>query len=209
VVYPEGEYTMLRVIGALDDPEGTPAPLRLGGRLTMHALDDIPPLLRPSLLGIQRHLTLTLSAMGRNTTAAGFVERVMLNAQRPLDDEGNPLPYRAGAGMVNWLVGVQTEAGVTTPAMHVREPQSPAAFTETADALTFHGHKEARQLHALLAGDAAPSGRAAARPPPTSWRASVRRRAAWSGRCAGCSRPSTPAPSTCAAWPRPTTCAPW
>jgi hypothetical protein len=125
----------------------------------MHAIDEVPTLLSPSLLGIQRQLTLTLSAMGRNTVTAGFVERVLLNAKRPVDANGDPLPYKAGAGMLNWIVGVaQPDGSIATPSMFVREPSPPSVFVETAAALVFHGHKEARQLHALLAGDASPSG---------------------------------------------------
>lgn len=156
IVSLDGEDTLLRLAG--DAEPGEPTPLPLGGRLTMHALADVPALLTPSLLGLQRHLTLTLSAMGRNTQAAGFVERVMLNAQRPLDADGAPLPYQAGAGMVNWLVGIPLADGYASPSMFVREPASPEAFTRTAAEIVFHGHKEARQLHTLLAGDAAPSG---------------------------------------------------
>lgn len=160
IVSVDGEDTILRIVGDTYGAEPTTqagAALPLGGRLTMHGL-SVDPLLTPSLLGLQRHLTLTLSAMGRNTQAAGFVERVMLNAARPVDADGAALPYQAGAGMVNWLVGIQLADGYASPSMFVREPTSPEAFTRTAAELVFHAHKEARQLHALLAGDAAPSG---------------------------------------------------
>lgn len=159
IVYLEGDLTVVRQDGLDVGEDAEPSRLPLGGRLTMHALDDVPTLLTPSQLGMQRQLTLTLSCMGRNTVTAGFVERVFLNARRPTDADGNPLPYKAGAGMTNWVVGIQDADGsYTPPSLFTREPTPPASFTATADALVFHAHKEARQLHALLAGDASPSG---------------------------------------------------
>lgn len=152
--------TLIALGGDIGDP------LALGGRLTLYAL-RCPPLITPALLGIQRQLVKTLTVMGRNTDTAGFVERVFLNAQRPGREVTNPdgtrtfepAPYQAGPGTASWLVGVEGADGtIATPSAVFRDPVSPATFLDTAQGLTFHAHKEARQMHALIAGDATPSG---------------------------------------------------
>jgi hypothetical protein len=156
MTYLDGDATAVRVVGQNGD-EITLLPL--GGRLTMHALDEVPTLAGQSICGIQGQLTLALTSMGRNTQSAGFVERVFLNAARPVAADGSVLPYRAGATTSNWLVGVPDADGTPVPvSMYVRNPSDPAAFTSTSDALIYHAHKEARQLHALIGGDATASG---------------------------------------------------
>jgi hypothetical protein len=152
--------TVLALGGDISDP------LPLGGRLTLYGL-RCPPLVTEALIGIQKQLVKTLTVMGRNTDTAGFVERVFLNAQRPgtevINADGTrtfePAPYQAGPGTASWLVGVQDADGnVATPSALFRDPVSPATFLDTAAGLVFQAHKETRQLHALIAGDASPSG---------------------------------------------------
>lgn len=160
IVSPDGDKTLIRMTSqSREVPD--PVSLPLGGRLTMRALTDVDLLITPAICGLQGQLTLALSAMGRNVVTAGWVERVMLNAQRPLDADGNPTPYRAGAGMTNWLVGVTDATGTPlAPAVSFREPATPAAFIDTAAAIYWHGHAEARQLHALMGDASAASGEA-------------------------------------------------
>lgn len=157
VVSIAGQDTLLRLTG--DDGEAIePAPLALGGRLTMHAV-EVKPLLTPSLLSLQRHMTHTMTSMGRNVQTAGFAERVAINAERPLDADGNPAPTRVGAGIMNWIYGIMGSDGKPVNAdMRKLDPTSPDAFVASMAELVFHAHKEARQLHAILSGDASPSG---------------------------------------------------
>lgn len=148
------------------------SPLPLGGRLTMAAL-SVPPLITPTIIGMQRHLVKTMTAMGRNTDYAGFAEITYLNAQRPttpIEDDTQPSGYRyeprplkTGPGVRTWLTGIEqsgTAGGVinATPSVFVRDPVSPAAFTETSAELTFRAYCEARQLHALIGNQTEMSG---------------------------------------------------
>lgn len=144
-------------------------PLPLGGRLTMHAIDDVPPLLTPTVRSLQRHLTRAITVMGRNMDVAGFVERIFIDLMRPgrrVPDASapggerfEPVPYQAGPGAANFLMSRSDQAGNPAGGSAVfRDPASPETFAQTIEVIVYQAHKEARQLHALIAGDAAPSG---------------------------------------------------
>jgi hypothetical protein len=163
VVYvgPDGR-TVISVGGELSDP------LPLGGRLTMAAL-HVPMLITPGLLGIQRQAVKTMTVMGRNTDTAGFAETTYLNADRPtreIDDPAAPggkrevpAPIQTGPAVRNFFYGAkQPDGSLATPEVHERAPVPPGTFLDTLAGLRASAHEEAHQLHALIAGDATPSG---------------------------------------------------
>lgn len=159
--------TLVRIIGYATE-EDRSDPLPLGGRLTHYAMRTTS-LVTPALLGVQRRMTATLTGMGRNTDTAAFAEVTYFNADRPgawVNDptapDGRrfePEPLTLGPGYRLWLRGLETEnGGYTQPGMNVREPSSPATFTQTGDYLVTTAYREAKQLHALISGDATASG---------------------------------------------------
>jgi hypothetical protein len=161
---PQGN-TILRVLGtSVDDVSD---PWWLGERITHYAV-RCPRLVTPSLLGMQRRMTATLTGMGRNTDTAAFAEVTYLNADRPgswvadpLEPEGRrfvPAALTLGPGYRTWIRGLETTEGYTQPSVNVREPSAPDAFTQTAEYLVASAFREAKQLHALISGDATASG---------------------------------------------------
>lgn len=168
----EIRFTTLRVIGA--DGRNTQAPvgLDLGGRLTMHELRR-PVLVTEQVRAIQKSINKTLTMMDRNGTQAGFLERIVTNAQLPGHMEPDPdhpglqkwvaEAMHLGPGTTNFLAGVVVRdvAGnesVATPGVHYRDPVSPATFIETKDALYAALLEETQQAHVLMAGDGQASG---------------------------------------------------
>jgi hypothetical protein len=166
VTLDENGRTVIRTVG-MTQTEATSDPLPLNGHLTLYAMIT-PRLVTEALLGLQRRATATLTGMGRNTDTAGFAEVTYLNADRPgqwVTDPTSPTgqrfeatPLTLGPGYRLWLRGLDTGDGYTTPAMNVREPTPPAAFTETIAVIVDTAYREARQLHALMGSDATASG---------------------------------------------------
>jgi hypothetical protein len=131
------------------------------------------PLLTESLIQNQCALNLAISMVPRSVTTAGFLERIMLNAQPPgaweVDANGNrtrfvSTGYTVGAGITSWLQGVQykDELGQTVvkdPSVMFREPIDPKHALVAAD-----GHynimlSEAHQEHVLTNTEALMSGK--------------------------------------------------
>lgn len=167
----DGAATVLRILNA----DGVVSEVRvpLDGRLLLHDLTR-PPLITAQVMALQRLLNLALTMLGRNVVMGGFLERVLLNAQLPgeycTDPRTGarvfvPQPLRFGAGSVNALMGaeIRDEAtgqltGYANPSVIYRDPVPVDTFAATRDIAYRAILEECQQAHALLSGEAAPSG---------------------------------------------------
>jgi hypothetical protein len=164
--------TLLRVMGTDGQDMQEPAVLDLGGRLTIHELRR-PVLITEQVRAGQKALNKTLTMMDRNGTQAGFLERIVTNAQLPghMEPDPNhpglerfvPEPMHLGPGTTNFLAGVTLtdsngNQSLATPGVHYRDPVSPATFIETRNALYRQMLEETMQIHVLMALDAGASG---------------------------------------------------
>lgn len=144
--------------------------LPLARQLPIYLLER-PSLISEQMQSLQRQLNLAVTMRGRNVTAAGFVERTLLNAKvstrRVTKADGKivdePVPLVFGSGVTNNIVGVETQNADTstsraTPGIVYRDPAGPEAFNGTRDSAYRGILEEAHQIHYLIAGDAAPSG---------------------------------------------------
>lgn len=149
-------------------------PMQLGGLITMFEMSK-SPLVTDQIRQQQRSHNLALSILPRNMTTAGFLERVMLNAQRPgtydLDEGGNPIPgtfkpakLTFGAGRVSWIEGIEAvdvttgKTTTATPDVKFRDPVDPTPTVDACDATYRTILEEAHQAHVLLNTDGDPSG---------------------------------------------------
>jgi hypothetical protein len=120
----------------------------------------------------QKLLNLARTMLARNVVVGGFLERVFLNAQQPgacirNDSTGQetftPEDMVVGPGTTNYVQGVPVfqhgqVTGYTTPSVVYRDPVPVTTFEETSRSAYRGILEETRQVHALLSGDAAPSG---------------------------------------------------
>lgn len=150
--------------------DATQTVLDLGGRLTMHRVERAT-FLTPQVRQNQKALNLEASMVPRNATLAGFLERIILNAEVPghweTDATGGkkfvPDPYYSGAATLNWLRGVMVDTPtggktLATPSVHTHEPTPPTAIIEAKRDSYRDILEETDQLHALLMADAVASG---------------------------------------------------
>lgn len=161
----------VRQDGARTDSAG----FDLGGALTIKTVRrGGGAMITPQVRQLQSLLNKALTGMNLNLDWAGFLERIFLNAQepakeipdpeRPGETTVQPRPYKVGHGTAMFLAGHEIEdedgnvKGVTNPSVVIREPSEPSVYVKTADAARYAMLHEANQLHALIAGDAAPSG---------------------------------------------------
>lgn len=164
--------TLIEVVSG--DTRVISEPLKLGRRITMHELAR-RPLITPQVAQQQRAHNLALSIIPRNLTTAGFLERVLINAQQPghweLDpDTKQPIRFipsrlRMGAGSVTFIEGIETQDVVTgktttaTPDVKYRDPV-PVDPTIAAERATYLAIlEEVQQAHVLMNSEATPSGR--------------------------------------------------
>lgn len=159
------------VITRTDQGASVGFPFPLGKRLTLWESSRLP-LVSEQLISAQKALNLALSMLPRNVVTGGFLERVLLNAQMPgtwtLDKEGNrtafvPAKYVTGPGTTNFVSGQQytDEEGKThlsDPKIQWRAPSEVKPVIEAAAAAYEAILGEAKQVHILIAGEAAPSG---------------------------------------------------
>lgn len=149
--------------------------MNLGGRITMYKR-DIPVLVTEPVKRLQNQLNKTLTMLGHNLNEAGFLQEIFLNAQMPghfeEEDIGNgrkikrfvPDPIKRGSGYALFLQGLeqQKEAdgtkSYTTPSVYTRQPVDVSTFEKGEYVYYRSILREVRQLHALITGDAAPSG---------------------------------------------------
>lgn len=162
----DGQETVVRVL------EGTEvrseARLPLGGNLLIAEMVR-EPLITEQVQGQQKVVNLALTMVPRNATLAGFMERVLTNAQLPgewVDDpnvpEGKrfvPEPIAFGSGTVNNLLGLEirdTETGqvrgYANPTISYKEPTPPGTFEDTKDLAYRCMLEECQQAHALISG---------------------------------------------------------
>lgn len=172
LAYLDGVQRIIRRIG--DDAAFDPLPIGV----LPGAMLSRPALITPQVVSSQCLLNLALTMLGRNVTTAGFVEQVILNAQRPTlrqpksDGSGEyedvDAAYQRGAGTVNFLTGLpiyDVDAsgqvylkGYTTPGVQWRQPVEVTSFTATRTEAYTAMLEEVHQAHALIAGDATATG---------------------------------------------------
>lgn len=145
--------------------------LDLGGLLLMHPIIG-RPLVSDQIMQLQKGLNFALTAMGRNNANAGFLERIILNAQPPGSYETGadgkqtfvPGPYKGGPGASTFLMGqpISDEngnvVGYTNPGVSYRDPSSPEAFKASLEEYRGAMYMEAKQGHLLTSGDGNASG---------------------------------------------------
>jgi hypothetical protein len=122
---------------------------------------------------LQRFLNMTLTMAERNTVIGGFLERTILNGQMPgrwVEDEESPEgrvfvpdPMRFGAGSVAWIMGAEVtqsdgSKSYASPQMQYRDPIATTTFKDSGYMAYRNILEEVHQVHALLAGESAPSG---------------------------------------------------
>lgn len=129
-----------------------------------------PPLITDSIISMQKLINMTLTMLGRNVVVGGNPETFFLNALLPGRKEivdGREVyvadPVRTGAGAVYAVTGVPIQDATgnqqfTTPSVQFRDPVPVTTFMDTLGGLYRNLLEEAQQLHALITGDAAPSG---------------------------------------------------
>lgn len=144
----------------------------LGGQITMFQIEGQRLITEP-ILANQKALNKSKTMRARNDDLGGFLERTVLNGQMPGEwkrdevtgeDKFIPEPFYVGPGSTNWIQGAQT--GVTedgkpilaTPQMLYRDPVDGTVF-DSSELSTYRDMLSgARQLHALISGDATASG---------------------------------------------------
>lgn len=170
-VDPATRVTVLRTIDKDADIEWS---ADLGGRLLMHEMQR-PLYLTPQLQQKQRALNLALSMLPRHLVTAGFLERILLNAQMPGHWEKDPTtgdpkgkwvadPVTRGAGVETYIVGVEESKADGSiarkdPQVHDREPVSPEPTLSSIRALYELMLEEGAQAHVLMNADAGASGK--------------------------------------------------
>lgn len=129
-----------------------------------------PPLVSDSIISLQKLINMTLTMLGRNVVVGGNPETFFLNAMLPgrreiVDGQERYVadPVRTGAGAVYAVTGVPVQdasgnQSLTTPSVTFRDPVPVTTFVDTLGNLYRTLLEEAQQLHALITGDAAPSG---------------------------------------------------
>lgn len=167
----EGDV-VVRMLG-LADGGNTRTVLPLGGRLTMFQ-GERTLLITQQVQQLQRALNLAISMLPRNVVTGGFLERVILNGMMPGHYEDNPnggdpifvpSPMRYGAGVTNWIVGVEDEDEASgtrktlTPDVRWRDPIDVKPAIEAKEELYASMLEEVDQAHVLLNTDAGASGR--------------------------------------------------
>lgn len=156
--------TVITILGEQAEYTGS-----LGGRLSMYEANR--RLFLTQQIREQNHVVNKAHTQLNGNLDTGFLERTFLNAQPPghwdRDDTGHeafhPAPLEVGAGRTNFISGVETidedgKRSLTTPQLIYREPINPSTFVESKDHAYRAILEEARQKHALIAGDASPSG---------------------------------------------------
>lgn len=149
----------------------------LGGRLTMYQLNKAP-LITQQVQQAQKALNLAVSMIPRNIVTAGFLERVLLNAQMPgeweLDENGErtqfvPATLNVGAGTTNFFRGIdyqeqdpmtgKSRTVLATPSVHYKDPVDPRFAVSSKDSHYEDILQEVDQSHILKQQHANASGK--------------------------------------------------
>lgn len=146
--------------------------LDLGGHLLMHEFNS-KPIVTSQLMQLQRSLNFAFTAMGNNNANAGFMERIITNAQAPGTYSDGPdgqkifkpsVRYPGGPGATVMLTGhpISDETGnvvgYTNPMPHFRDPSSPEAYKASIQEYRQAMYMEAKQGHLLAQADGSLSG---------------------------------------------------
>ncbi|MEO1399692.1 MAG: hypothetical protein AAFV72_00370 [Cyanobacteria bacterium J06635_1] len=98
----------------------------------------------------------------RNQELGGFKERTFLNAEFPVDNDGEPIEIQRGPGIDQYAYGVPTGDPQTPTYANAQmvesEPVSPATFIESMQADIELLYREFRQGHLLSTNDGRLSG---------------------------------------------------
>jgi hypothetical protein len=172
IVYRDRTQTVIRVTTSGDNADDG-AVLDLGGLLTLHEMKR-PAIISEQVRQNQKLLNLAKTMLGRNVVQGGFLERFILNGERPgewITDPATgekifkPAKMRLGAGTTNWINGVVVEdedgnEKIATPSVVFRDPVPITTFEGTERNAYRSVLEELHQMHALISGDATPSGEA-------------------------------------------------
>lgn len=168
----EHGMTVTRIFADGDEEPETESSLDLGGRLSLFEMR------RAALITVQvqqgqRALNLAESMIPRTAVTAGFLERLMIDAQLPgypeLDADGNKTgrwiqtPFYVGAGTTNFVQSSEymDEEGKVKRANAKVEYRTPVTAEGPIAASDQHYRAmldETGQLHVVMAGDSNPSG---------------------------------------------------
>lgn len=148
--------------------------LNFGGRLSMYEMTRAP-FVTTQMIQLQRALNLALTALPKNVIQAGWLERVIANAQMPgkwVSDANAaggkkwvPDKHVTGGGATTYLRGLKQEDLTTgsvsyaTPTVNWREPSPVAPTVEAQEALYRGILREAKQEHTLMSQDVKASGK--------------------------------------------------
>lgn len=148
--------------------------LDFGGRLSMYEMTRAP-FITTQMIQLQRALNLALTALPKNVIQAGWLERVIANAQMPGKwvSDANAAggkkwvadKHITGGGATTYLRGLKQEdqgtgaVSYATPTVNWREP-SPVQPTVDAQEALYRGIlREAKQEHTLMSQDIKASGK--------------------------------------------------
>lgn len=173
------ELTVHRTITRGAEAKEADFQFNFGGRITVNEVRR-ERLINDQILQGQRALNLALSMIPRTVITAGFLERVLLNAQMPgefqdiKDATGKVTGKRFvpgtpvfGAGTTNYVapLAVEEDDGkggtrtvMTNADVKWREPVDPLAAINAKTAHYQDILEEANQAHILITSDATPSG---------------------------------------------------
>lgn len=183
----EGQ-TVIRVTG-VQKPKGArkeqvvdfgQGALDTGGQLNIFEMRNKKPLITEAVLANQKLLNMSLTMMGMNAVLGGFLERVILNGQKPghwEDSDGTTVPattpgatfvaapYKTGPGTTAWLAPKQLGVDPTTKTpvfadvdIKWRDPVKVETFVETQGEAYRNILQGTHQLHVIISGDAVASG---------------------------------------------------
>lgn len=165
----EAGNTILRIIGGSGNVE-QPVIMPLAGHLTMYEATR-PAIISPQIVSQQRLLNLAMTMKQHNIVLAGYLERILLNAQLPGHmvrgtdgvERFVPDPFYVGGGTTNALIGVKYldangNEQIATPSVVYRDPVPVDTFEATENGAYLAILQEAQQLHYALAGDSVVSG---------------------------------------------------
>ena len=133
-----------------------------------------PALITRSIKSLQNAINLDLTMLARNVVQAGFLERLLLNAQTPgefiesergdLEFIPDPMGYRTGPGSTAIVTGIpigdnpNNPENYTNPSVVFRDPVDVTTFEKTLLTYVPRLYHEFGQGHLLSAGDGSISG---------------------------------------------------
>ncbi len=170
----EESMTHIRIIETDYDPEGEfdEIKIEMSGKLTMFEI-QVPRLVSDSVRQLQKQLNMILTMMGRNVVQAGFLERILLNAQLPGVTQLNevtgeedfiPDDFEIGPGSTAFIQGVTYQDAdgnehISDPKVVYRDPVETKTFIQSREEIYKQILEEAKQSHILTVAEANLSGK--------------------------------------------------